>query len=175
LVACAESPSSNGAFSTATRSQTSTTPEPSTKSAVPSPLASPLSSSLVPIPTALLQLKTIGAPASGRIHVSGTLVRSPKNSNPNILLAGDLYLGKLLQPSNPRFPPSVSVLPGTDPRAIVDQSNGEFVFLNVPPGRYGLLITDPGGNRALESTPGNPIVVEVTLERSIALGRIPLP
>ncbi len=144
--------------------------------ALASPLASPLNGS----PTSVPLDRNIGPdlaklPAAGKGVVKGVLVRSATNKNRDILLAGDLYLATLIKSSNKAFPPAASVASGKNPRAIVDQVSGNFVFPDAPPGEYALFVLDPSHNYVIESKPGQPWIVVVEENQAKDLGLVQLP
>ena len=114
-------------------------------------------------------------PAVGKGNVKGTLIRSPLNKNSSILLAGDLYLSTLIKSDNKLFPPASSVTPGKNPRAIVDQATGDFIFQDAPPGEYALFVLDPSRNYVIERKLGEPYFVTVTANQINDLGRVQLP
>lgn len=60
---------------------------------------------------------------------------------PNFLL-GELYLGKAVPTSDPNVD-LVELDENSSPRAIIDRVTGEFIFLNVDPGKYGLVAWEP--------------------------------
>jgi hypothetical protein len=60
-----------------------------------------------------------------------------------------LYLAGTIAPSDPDYPPLIGFSEQTDPKAVQDE-NGVFLFVDVPPGEYALLIWSPVGNVVIE-------------------------
>jgi hypothetical protein len=88
-------------------------------------------------------------PKVGTGSAKGKLVSGVSTNTP--YLAGELYLGRLIQANQSGAPPLVSVSPDVDPKAVARTNDGTFVFSNVPGGVYILIVW----------TPMNPFVVEV--------------
>ena len=62
---------------------------------------------------------------------------------------GTLYLGSTIQANQPGFPPLISYSEQSSPKAAQDET-GQFIFIDVPPGEYAILLWSPGGNIILE-------------------------
>jgi hypothetical protein len=127
-----------------------------------SPLLSPTIQELVitsPIPT---PRKTIAFPTSqpGMGTVRGVLTG---------MMGGELFLAKLLPDEDfPLFELDVSMAP----RAIVDES-GNFIFVDVPPGRYGLVFWTPLSSFLLnDPKTGTTLTITVRADDIVEIGEI---
>jgi hypothetical protein len=84
-------------------------------------------------------------------------------------MGGDLYLAKLLPDDEfPLFELEMEV----SPKAIMSEM-GEFIFINVPPGRYGLVFWTPL-NSSLINDPrtDTTLVISVEADKPINMGEI---
>lgn len=92
--------------------------------------------------------------------VRGVLVR---------MVGGDLYLAKLLPDDEfPLFELEMNV----SPKAIINET-GEFIFINVPPGRYGLVFWTPLNSFLIKDTEaGTTLVITVEADELINIGEI---
>jgi hypothetical protein len=79
--------------------------------------------------------------------VIGQLLTPGPGGDPYI---GVLYLASTLAPSDPKYPPMVAFSEATDPKAVQDR-NGNFLFVDVPPGKYAMLIWTPVTNTVIEN------------------------
>lgn len=57
-------------------------------------------------------------------------------------LLGELYLGKAVPTSDPNVD-LIELDEKTSPRAVLNRTTGEFIFMNVEPGKYGLIAWEP--------------------------------
>ncbi len=115
--------------------------------------AQPLEPVKSPIPTVSLSESTsnpnspIPTPAVGLAHWNVTpepgkaILRGRVVVQSNFLL-GELYLGKVIPTSDPNVE-LVELDESSSPRAIIDRATGAFIFLNVDPGKYGLIAWEP--------------------------------
>lgn len=94
-----------------------------------------VSSSPVPTPAAELTHWNI-TPNPGKAILRGRVIVQP-----NFLL-GELYLGKAVPTSDPNVD-LIELDENSSPRAVIDRTTGEFIFLNVEPGKYGLIAWEP--------------------------------
>lgn len=91
-------------------------------------------------------------------------------------LAPALYLGEVINNANsgPNLPQVLSVTTGVDPVAVQSQ-NGIFVFSDINPGEYGIIIWTPMSLlpiRDVNSTENNIIIVKVDAGETTDLGDI---
>ena len=89
-------------------------------------------------PTAAVPV-VVPTPNSSSGIVTGTLLSSDPGNPPYSAI---LYLGNTIQPDKAGFPPMVSLSPETDPKGTQDES-GAFVFIDIKPGLYALIVWDP--------------------------------
>jgi len=143
----------------------------------PAPTSAALSS---PLAVAPVLTATSAAPAApiapipGRGKVAGRAVRAAGNSgHPSYIVSGELYLGALVPAADPKLPPAVAVSPGDAPHAQVNQATGEFVFLNVPPGTYALVMIGFSDSYVFERpNGGGRIDVKVEANKTTDLGDV---
>ena len=82
-----------------------------------------------------------------------------------------MYLARVIKPQGDDSLGVAALDPVNDPRAEPDAS-GYFVFLDVPPGQYGLGIMSPSGPVLIRGEDGSEILITVQAGRSVDLGDI---
>jgi hypothetical protein len=90
---------------------------------------------------------TIPSPEAGQGTVTGTLLFSGEGAGPyyaTLILAGTTDSGKA------GYPPTITFSVEEDPVAVQDQT-GKFLFDNIPPGSYALVIWDPPVNPIIQN------------------------
>ena len=136
---------------TATSGATATAAAPASQPESPlaafdSPLAAPVSPLAAP-PVAGGCLLDLPEPAAGRAIVCGSAIS--KTPVTRFLLTGDFYLAPViytkatLEDGTEMDITFISLNVGTDKLADVKTETGDFVFLDVPPGEYGVVIYTP--------------------------------
>ena len=66
----------------------------------------------------------------------------------------------------------ISLSESESPKAVQQTQTGEFAFVSVPPGKYGLVILTPGGSTVIADETGNNIrLVEVIAGQVVDLKR----
>lgn len=119
---------------------------------------------------------SIPTPSEDRAVVYGTLRSLSQGDSPYIAPA--LYLGTLIKPDgddSQDAPKISSISPEVDPLAR-QASNGDFVFVDVPPGDYGLFIWTPASAFILENEKtSQAITVKVEGGKIYDLGTIYVP
>ncbi len=85
---------------------------------------------------------------------------------------GDLYLGRLIQANQPNAAPAVSFTFGVDPQTTVHDPDGTFVFTNILPGTYALVIWTPGISFVIEEPEGGFKKIVVEPDKTTDLGTI---
>ncbi len=173
----------------ATACSTPPVPVVSVATAVPSPALTPTarpaptSAALgSPLAIAPALTATLAAPATsiaripGRGKVVGRAVRGAGNAgHPSFIVSGELYLGALVPAADPKLPPAVAVSPGDAPHAQVNQATGEFIFSNVPPGTYALVMIGFSESYVFERpNGGGRIDVKVEANTTTELGDVTL-
>ena len=108
-------------------------------------------------------------PVPGKAILRGRVIVQPD------FLLGELYLGKAVPTSNPNVD-LIELDEKTAPRAIINRSTGEFIFLDVEPGKYGLVAWEPM-NSLLVKDPQTGYTLFVTLlaDQVIDVGALLIP
>ena len=104
----------------------------------------------------------------GYAKVTGTIVSPETGSHP---IPGELFLGELVS-DNLDFP-VYSLDVATAPRAI-KFPNGDFLFVNVPPGKYGLVFWTPVSSYLIIDSTGASVVFTAQADEVIDLGELPM-
>jgi hypothetical protein len=108
-------------------------------------------------------------PAQGAGVVTGKLVNDGE-----VYLAPILILGGLVYASDPQYPPLVEYSVETSPKAIQDQT-GKFVFQDVPPGEYAMVIWTPEAQTLVTDSSGEYVAVTVEADKVTDLGELLVP
>ena len=118
------------------------------------------------------QAFVVPTPGSDKVGtVTGKLIRVRKKDGEKPLAKAPLYLGTVLK-SNQGAEGLVSLDKGTAPKTTVD-AQGNFAFINVPPGRYGLMIETPIAVVLLnQPDSGNNMIVDVKGGKVVDLGEL---
>jgi hypothetical protein len=103
--------------------------------------------------------------------VRGTLVIAPGVN----VIVGELFLAEAVQTSDANIR-----MPALDieqaPRAHFERQTGKFVFVNVPPGEYGLIVWEPFNSILMDDPQtGNTLFVSVKPDEVIGLGELEIP
>lgn len=86
----------------------------------------------------------VPTPSSDQVGtVTGKLLNSNNQSAAKPMAKAPIYLGTILK-SQTGTEGLVQLVKESAPKAVVD-AQGNFVFTNVPPGRYGLMLDTPRG------------------------------
>ena len=99
-----------------------------TPPAIPNPSSGNLIDGPLDIPTP--------SPGFGIVH--GTVIAASKSSK--IYLTGDIYLAPVIYSDGSVSVPFLRLDTQNDPKADLRNTNGDFAFLDVPPGEYGIII-----------------------------------
>lgn len=75
-------------------------------------------------------------PLPGKAIVRGRILTSPT------AILGELYLAKAVPTSNPDID-LLELDESQAPRALINRNTGEFAFINVAPGKYGIIAWEP--------------------------------
>ena len=112
-------------------------------------------------------------PSPGFGVVTGRLLRLSADSEPYI---ADLYLGVAIPADQSEFDPIISFSQESDPKAIQNLISGEFLFTNISPGTYALVIWTPIGSNIIQE-PGSDkfLLIEVMDGELLDLGTIEIP
>jgi len=99
---------------------------------------------------------------SGKLLVEGT----------DLPYLGGLLIGEVLYSDSPEAPPLIQYSEETSIRAVMDQT-GLFLFTEVPPGEYGIIIWSPtGGTLLADIKTGEMVNVTVIANKITDLGNI---
>jgi len=133
-----------------------------------SPLNSPFQPTATPAPTA----SALPRPAPGT-GVVGGILKIEHTDQP--MQGVELYLGQHIgaTPDTPMY----SMDPSSAPHAITDEQ-GHFVFKDVPPGRYAIVVWNPFNSfLARDPATGLELIVEVKPDQVYEVGTLfePLP
>jgi hypothetical protein len=119
-------------------------------------------------PKTSLQIPTPG-PESG--VVSGQILDSATGKP----LERNFFLSKNLTLDHPELPPLISFSYDSNPRAAQDDA-GYFVFKDVPPGEYVLVLWSPADLQfVMEKGTDNPFSIKVEAGNALDLGLIKYP
>lgn len=138
-------------------------------SAYPGPEGTAAETSQLPTMVPVLD---VPSPASGLGVVTGFLLVGGEGGQP--YFGNAVYLGHALPPSDPAFPPMISLSETEDPLAVMDQT-GRFLFVDVEPGIYGLMLWSPVGSAPMQDpVTGTYMLIEVKAGETVDLGVIPI-
>jgi hypothetical protein len=103
--------------------------------------------------------------------VTGKLLTPDENGEPYL---ATIYLARTVEADQEGFPPLIAFSEETDPKAVQD-SSGQFVVAEVPPGTYALIIWTPVTSIVIEETEGEDyLLFEVKAGEVTDLGIIPI-
>ncbi len=143
------------------------------------PMTSPVSTMLSGKATTSLsspvQTPVVGLSEWNITPVPGkAILRGRITVQPNFLL-GELYLGKAVPTSDPNVD-LIELDEKTAPRAIINRSTGEFIFLNVEPGKYGLVAWEPMSSLLVKDPQtGYTLFVTLIADQVIDIGTLLIP
>jgi hypothetical protein len=142
---------------------------PAVESAYPAPIsgnnASGNSSSQSNTVTQLF----IPTPSSGKAVITGQLLIGGKNDHP---LITTLYLVSAAPASTPAAQQKYKPSEQTDPVAVQEMGTGKFLYDDVNPGKYVLVIWNPIGSFPLKDINGEIIQVDAKPNQTVDLGVI---
>jgi hypothetical protein len=153
LSACQQLPTSNPTQSPLA----AVTPLASEASAIPLPKATMVTPESA-VSTGKVVITTVPAASAGYGIVLGTILEKPSGAPPTEAV---MYLGALVGVQD-NFP-LVTVDQQTSPKAIPSVDTGRFIFLDVPPGEYGLVYWTPDTSFPVEdpNKPGITLILKV--------------
>jgi hypothetical protein len=123
-------------------------------------------------PQELPESLEIPEPSADSGVVTGQLLTPGPGGDPYI---GSLYLASTISSDQEGFPPIVAFSDQTDPLAVQDQT-GRFLFDDIAPGTYSLVIWNPVASTVIEEPGTNDYMVfEVTAGEVTDLGVIGIP
>ncbi|MGC9397915.1 MAG: hypothetical protein ACP5HM_02130 [Anaerolineae bacterium] len=109
-------------------------------------------------------------PAPGRAVIRGHIEKTRNN-----IVLGEIFLAKAVPTSNPDID-LLELDEQTAPKAEIDRDTLTFVFTNVEPGRYGLIVWEPM-NSVLLNDPetGETLFIDIESGEVIDLGTVYFP
>ena len=124
-----------------------------------------------PIPAPSLGLPDWDAePASGKAIIRGRI----EETTPSVLL-GELFLAEAVPTSNP----DVDLLQldeKASPRASINRDTGEFIFLDIEPGKYGLIVWEPMSSMPVnDPATGNTFFIVLQADQVADVGTLYIP
>ncbi len=158
VVTQSSSPYPLGQSSNSSSSSTYPGPGSETSSAYPEPLQ-----------VKTVEQLTIPTPSSGKAVITGQLVSGDGQNKPLII---DIYLSVASPASVAGQPPAVNFQQGTDPIATQELSTGRFLFADVTPGQYALVVLTVLGEYPLKDSDGNIVSFTVNPGETKDLGVI---
>lgn len=161
---------------------TMTPKELPTSSALSSPIgAGRATTSSPPVATRILGPAAVASgtakpPIRGWGKIIGRAVQPPgRVGHPSFIVSGELYLGQYVPASDPKLPPAIAVSPVDAPHAQVDQTTGDFVFTDVAPGKYALVMIGFSESFVFEKpNGGGGLEVVVEADKITNLGNVTL-
>ncbi len=114
----------------------------------------------------------VPTPNNGMAVVTGKLLGSGIDAGPFIT---SIYLTNMGTAETPGSSPEVNYLPQSDPIATQDLDTGQFVFTNVSPGQYALVIWTQNGGIPLVDESGKAIIFDIISDELKDLGNIHVP
>lgn len=139
-----------------------------------SPINSPLGPSealdgLPGSPATVLPLWNM-TPENGKATLRGRIELRETN-----MLLGELYLAKAVPTSNSEIE-LLELDEAIAPRAVIDRDSLHFVFVNVVPGRYGLIAWEPMSSYAInDPDTGETLFIDIAPDQVIDMGVLYLP
>jgi hypothetical protein len=88
---------------------------------------------------------------------------------------GDLYLATFIQANQPEAKPVIAFSEGQNPKATNQIIDGTFVFTDVTPGEYALVVSNPYNSFVVEEPGGGSKLVTVQADQVNDLGTIVIP
>lgn len=142
---------------TATASQETSTPG---ESVLESPIATPVVS----------PIEWDATPEAGKANLRGRILITEETA-----LLGELFLAAAV----PTSEPDIFLLEldeKNSPRALIDRTTWEFIFLNIEPGKYGLIAWEPMQSAPLaEPETGNTLYVDLSADQVHDVGTLYFP
>lgn len=151
------------------------TPDVTTPATLPSsPLISPLpeveSNDKTPS-NANFPAEWLATPEPGKAIVKGYI----KISDPPSALLGELFLGKAMPTSDTEIE-LLELDQENAPRAIIERDTMAFLFLNVEPGRYGIIAWEPMSSLVLnDPDTGQTLYIDVKADEVVDVGTLNFP
>ncbi len=103
--------------------------------------------------------------------ITGQLLVGGDASKPYITT---LYLASTIPASDASQPPVVNFARQTDPIATFEKTSGRFLFSEIAPGKYALVVSPGSESYFIQDSSGNTMIIEVSAGQVTDLGVIPI-
>ena len=137
----------------------------------PGPLGGSGISETVPTPEYYVTNLVVPTPGNGKAVVTGQLLLGGEGGAP---FMATLYLASTVPPSTPDYPPLIAFSEQSDQLGVQDVETGRFLFTDVVPGQYAIIIWTPFGGTPLVDESGSSILFTVNPGEVKDLGIIPI-
>jgi hypothetical protein len=137
----------------------------------PGPNSGNGTSNAVSTPDYFVTQLTVPTPVSGKAAVTGQLLVGGEGGKPYM---ATLYLASTIPASTPEYPPLISFSEESDLRAVQDVDTGCFLFTDVTPGQYAIIVWTPLGGNPLLNEDGSTVMLTVSSGEVKDLGIIPI-
>jgi hypothetical protein len=137
----------------------------------PGPNSGNGTSNAVSTPDYFVTQLTVPTPVSGKAVVTGQLLIGGEGGDPYM---ATLYLASTIPASTPEYPPLISFSEESDLRAVQDVDTGRFLFTDVTPGQYAIIVWTPLGGNPLLNEDGSTVMLTVSSGEVKDLGIIPI-
>jgi hypothetical protein len=144
---------------------------PVVTSSYPGPLGGSGIPEVVSTPMNYVTQLIVPTPLTGKAVVTGVLLIGGEGGKPYM---ATLYLASTVPPSTPDYPPLIAFSEQSDQLGIQDVDTGRFLFTNVAPGQYAIIIWTPFGGNPLVDQSGNSLLFTVKAGEVKDLGIIPI-
>jgi hypothetical protein len=114
---------------------------------------------------------SVPTPASGKATITGQLLVGGEGGDPYM---ATLYLATTIPASTPDYPPMIAFSEKKDQRATQDVDTGRFLFTDVTPGEYAIILWTPFGGNPLLDASGGTLMLTVKPDELRDLGIIPI-
>jgi hypothetical protein len=141
---------------------------PTVDSEYPGPVTGPVEAGTIDYQVTNLVIPT-PSPENG--VVTGQLLVGGEGGVPYI---GTLYLAETLPPNKQGYPPIIAFSEQTDQLGSQDVETGKFLFTDVRPGQYAIIIWTPFGGNPLTDKKGDSLIFSVNAGEVTYLGVIPI-
>ncbi len=119
----------------------------------------------------LVDKLVIPAASQDKGVITGQLLVGGNTSTPYITT---LYLASTIPASDTSKPPLVNFSRQTDPIATFEKSSGRFLFADVTPGKYALVVSPGPESYFIQDNTGNTLIIDVQANQVTDLGVIPI-
>ena len=140
-------------------------------SAYPGPLGGSGNPETASTPDYYVTNLVVPTPGNGKAIITGQLLLGGEDGKPYL---ATLYLASTVPPSTPDYPPLIAFSEQSDQLGVQDVETGRFLFTDVVPGQYAVVIWTPFGGNPLVDESGGSILFTVNPGEVKDLGIIPI-